>query len=182
MQNWPQIVNKLVSVPDLTPLFDSAYGIPQTDEDIVRIVRQYIGHSFFHYPTQVLYDQFVELAKVRGGLKVARYLFDVEMRAMSERAPGLGAMHGGELPLVFSSPEAKTFLTEKELAVSKEMQRIWIGLANQHEDPVKTRTIQFNVADQVDGSEAKGEHWKGLYLSKEASEFWKAVTKSYESS
>ncbi|KAI8346030.1 Carboxylesterase [Mortierella sp. GBAus27b] len=174
VQNWPNIIQKLVPAPELAALFESAYGTPQTDEEVFLTCSRYVGDSYFFYSTQTLVDTLRELAEIRNGFKVAQFRFDVAMQRLVEVAPGAGAMHAGELPFVFNPDDTKLAMTEKELAVSKEMQLIWTRFANNDTDIFKADNIHFNIADQANGTNGQ---WDGLYLSKEASEFWDAVTK-----
>jgi para-nitrobenzyl esterase len=174
MQNWPNIVQKLVPAPELAALFESTYGTPQTDEEVFLICSRYVGDSYFFYSTQNLVDTLRELAETRNGFKMVHYRFDVAMHRLTELAPGLGAMHAGELPFVFNPDDTKFVMTEKELAVSKEMQLIWTRVANNDTDIFKADKIHFNIADQANGTNGQ---WNGLYVSKEVSEFWDAVTK-----
>ncbi|KAI8346028.1 Alpha/Beta hydrolase protein [Mortierella sp. GBAus27b] len=174
MKNWPNLVKMFVPAPELASSFESAYGTPQTDEEAFLTCSRYAGDNRFLYPTQTLVDTLQELTETRKGFKVAHFRFDVAMQRLTELAPGLGAMHAGELPFVFNPDDTKLAMTEKELAVSKEMQLIWIKFANNDADVFKMDNIQFTIADQANGTNGQ---WDGLYLSKEASEFWDAATK-----
>lgn len=174
LKNWPNLVKILSPTPQLASLFESVYGTPQTDEEAFFIGSRYVGDSFFFHPTQVLLEKLRELTQTRKGFKVAQFRFDVAMQRLAEFSPRLGAMHASELPFVFNPEDTKAVMTEKEVTVSKEMQLIWIGFANQDTDIFKAKSIQFTIPDQVNGTTG---HWNGLYLSKEASEFWSAVAK-----
>ncbi|KAI8346056.1 Carboxylesterase [Mortierella sp. GBAus27b] len=176
-QNWPTHVKNLFRAPELTSLFESVYGTPQNDEEAFLTSSRYAGDVLFHNPTQILVGKLRELAETRKGFKVAQYRFDVAMQRLTELAPGFGAMHAGELPFVFCPMDIRPLMTEEELTVSKEMQLIWIGFANQDADIFKRRDIHFAIADQPDGGHKKDGQWNGVYLSKEALEFWSTAAK-----
>jgi carboxylesterase type B len=78
---------------------------------------------------------------------MAQFRFDVAMQRLTELAPGLGAMHVGELPFVFNPEDTTPVMIEKELAVSKEMQLVWIGFANNDADIFTTKNTQFTFTD-----------------------------------
>ncbi|KAG0371050.1 Alpha/Beta hydrolase protein [Gamsiella multidivaricata] len=187
MQTWPTLLQKMCPVQELMPLFTSIYGTPETDVDVLRIVAKYTGDMMFMYPTLVLNDTLLALAKKRSsesgpGLKVSHYLFDAEMQKMVELVPGLGALHAGELPMLFSPPLAEKVLTIEELALGKEMQRVWIAFANQQEELVHAKSIPFRVAGDRRGIELAEEELRdgGVYMSKDAERFWKTLATGQE--
>ncbi|KAI8346055.1 Alpha/Beta hydrolase protein [Mortierella sp. GBAus27b] len=177
MENWPNLVKNLFRVPELASLFESVYGTPQTDEEAFLTGSRYAGDVLFHNPTQILVGKLRELAETRKGFKVAQYRFDVAMQRLTELAPGFGAMHAGDLPFVFCSVDMKPYMTKEELTVSKKMQLIWIGFANQDADISEMGNIHFAIPDQVYGTDETDGQWDGLYLSKEASDFWSTAAK-----
>lgn len=89
------------------------YGKPQTDKDVSPIAGRYNGDSVFYCPTQVLVDKLRELAETRKGFKMSQFRFDVAMQRLTELAPGLGAMHVGELPFVFNPEDTTPLLMIK---------------------------------------------------------------------
>ncbi|KAF8937526.1 Alpha/Beta hydrolase protein [Dissophora ornata] len=194
MQTWPNLYKKLVPNPKLAPVFEAAYGVPKTDEDVVHLMAQFTGDFMFLYPTQTLYKTFQELAKTRQGFKVTQYQFDVSMQRMEELVPGLGAMHAGELPFVFSPPAVEKVLTSEELALGKEMQKKWIAFAGQREEAFKLSSI--HLAETEVGNEKHeqglfvngrlfaatedGSGHENVFLSKEATSYLKFVTSAQQ--
>ncbi|KAG0263629.1 hypothetical protein BG011_008479 [Mortierella polycephala] len=116
LENYSSVVQKFA--PKMAVQFESTYGT---------------------YPTQVLCDKLQERTKVHGGFKLVRYHFDAGMQKMNESLPGVGAMYGGELPYVFRPPMIETVLTEQELKLSRAIQVLWIGFANQQDYEVMPR-------------------------------------------
>ncbi|KAI8346054.1 hypothetical protein B0O80DRAFT_491341 [Mortierella sp. GBAus27b] len=170
---WPSILKRCVPVPELIHPFESVYGKPQTDKDVSPIAGRYNGDSVFYCPTQVLVDKLRELAETRKGFKMSQFRFDVAMQRLTELAPGLGAMHVGELPFVFNPEDTTPVMIEKELAVSKEMQLVWIGFANNDADISTTKNIQFTFTDdQTNGTDENGSN-----ISREAPE-WTRLSSS----
>ncbi|KAF9079571.1 hypothetical protein BGX27_006234, partial [Mortierella sp. AM989] len=180
LKNWPSVFKLLVPDESLAPLFETAYGAPKTDEDVVRTVQRCLGDRHFQYGAQVLEDTLVQLSKSRGkgAFKLTRYNFEVEIEKIQKLMPGIGALHVGDLPFVFSPPRVQTELTTKELAFSKEMQKIWIGFANQQELAVKATDGNSKrpiVAEDdemiVLGANYEIKIGKGRRLSKEAQDY-----------
>ncbi|KAF9351952.1 hypothetical protein BGX26_010139 [Mortierella sp. AD094] len=180
LQSWPLVFKRLVPREDLAPLFEAAYGVPETDNDVARIVETCAGDVMFNYGTQALVDTLVKLSQSRGneGFKLTWYNFDVQVELVKKFMPEMGAMHIGELPFVFSPPSVQASLTVEELAFSKEMQKIWIGFANQQELVVKTADGSGKRAVAVEDGEAiifganrEIQIGKGRRLSKEALAF-----------
>ncbi|KAF9418947.1 hypothetical protein BGZ76_004316, partial [Entomortierella beljakovae] len=133
LQAWPIIQKALAPHPSLIPLFDSAYGVPKSDEDVIRTVSSHIGDTVFHYGNSTVANTLRDLKKTRKDFKLVTYFFDVEIEALKKIAPGYGAIHAGELPLLFLAPYSSDNLNEAEVALGKEMQRIWIEFANQQD-------------------------------------------------
>ncbi|KAF9100217.1 hypothetical protein BGX27_000458 [Mortierella sp. AM989] len=180
VQTWPFVYKALVPHVELNPLFETVYGVPATDEDVTRAVAAHIGDRSFHHGNQAVLGVFKELKKTRGeeGPKVTAYHFDVEIEALRKAAPGLGALHAGELPILFLPPHVDECLTDKEVALGKEMQRIWIGFANQQELLVNTADGNSKRAAMVEddeaiifGADCSVRIGKNLRLSKEAQEY-----------
>ncbi|KAF9130749.1 hypothetical protein BGW39_002706 [Mortierella sp. 14UC] len=177
---FPELVKKFAPSPQLIPLFESIYGVPQSDEDVGRILAAVVGDLIFQYPTQQVVDTLVEHKNSRGDdLTLVRYHYDVGLSKMEEIVPGLGAMHAGELPIIFGPPFSETVLNEPELALSTEIQKRWIAFANQK--PVLDANGQ-----QADATKDEAIIWthdhrvevgKGRRLSKEAIVFWETITK-----
>ncbi|KAF9174330.1 hypothetical protein BGX21_000216 [Mortierella sp. AD011] len=173
MQTWPFLYKTLVPHPEFNPLFETAYGVPATDEDVYRTVSTFIGDMSFHHGNQVVLETFKEAKKIRGekGLKVTAYHFDVGIEALEKAAPGIGALHAGELPILFLPPHVDDCLTDKEVALGKEMQKIWIEFANQQELLINTangdrRAIVIEDDEAiVFGADHQIQIGKGLRLS-----------------
>ncbi|KAF8946041.1 hypothetical protein BGZ47_001426 [Haplosporangium gracile] len=175
-----ELVKKFAPSPQLIPLFESIYGIPQSDEDAVRILAAVVGDLIFQYPVQQVADTLLELKNSRGeDFHFVRYHYDVALNKMQEIAPGLGAMHAGELPIIFGPPFSETVLTESELALSTEIQKRWIAFANQ-----KPVTAEGGAVAEVEKDQAiiwthdhRVKLGKGRRLSKEAIVFWETIFK-----
>lgn len=178
--SYPELVKKFAPSPQLASLFESIYGVPQSDVDAVRILAEVAGDLIFQYPTQQIADTLLELKKTRGeGFKLERYHYDVALNKMEEIVPGLGAMHAGELPIIFGPPFFDTVLTESELALSAEIQKRWIAFANQ-----KPVTAEDGAVADAEKNQAiiwthdhRVEVGKARRLSKEAMVFWETITK-----
>ncbi|KAF9898322.1 hypothetical protein BX616_004182 [Lobosporangium transversale] len=140
LQTWPHLLNRFIPDPQMAALFQSVYGNPETDADVTKIIGVYTGDFKFTYTTQVLVDTFKRLDQQRSeaGFKVIRYHFDAATEKMEQLVPGLGAMHAGELPYIFLPPAVEKVLVASELALGKEMQKIWISFANQKDVAVKS--------------------------------------------
>ncbi|KAF9903436.1 hypothetical protein EC991_003809 [Linnemannia zychae] len=178
---FPDIVNKFAPSPQLVPLFKSIYGVPESDQDAGRILAAVVGDLIFQYPVQQIVDTLVELQESRGkeDFNLVRYHYDVALSKMEEIVPGLGAMHAGELPIIFGPPFSDTVLTKSELGLTTEIQKRWIAFANQK--PVLDASGQ-----QADVTKDEAIIWthdhrvevgKGRRLSKEAIVFWETITK-----
>ncbi|KAF9090699.1 hypothetical protein BGX29_011338 [Mortierella sp. GBA35] len=177
---YPHLVKQFAPSPQLVPLFESIYGVPQSDQDVVKILADVVGDLVFQYPVEQIVGTLNELKKARGDdFKYVRYHYDVELSKMRELVPGLGAMHAGELPIIFGPPLSEHVLTESELALSREIQKRWIGFANQKAvvdeggnlaDPEKDEAVIWTHDHRV-------EVGKGRRLSKEAIVLWETITK-----
>lgn len=181
LQTWPAFVQRMAPVPALAALFESAYGVPKTEADVTRILAAVTGDMIFVNPTQVLHDSLLKLRKVRGKdqFKVLRYHFDAEIEKMNQVATGLGSLHAGELPFLFAPPMIETILSEKEMQLSTEMQKLWILFGNQQEYEAKTSSGQRH-APVTDNGEAfvltkdyEIEVGKSQRLTEDALTFWR---------
>ncbi|KAF9193116.1 hypothetical protein BGZ50_007802 [Haplosporangium sp. Z 11] len=137
VERWPLAIQMLTPAPQLAELFQSIYGTPATDEDVVQTAARVAGDMIFHYSTEIYSDTFLELTKTRDGFKFSRYHFDAEIEKMGKLVPGLGSLHAGELLFLFAPPSSELVLTEQELQLSRDMQALWIAFANQKEYTVK---------------------------------------------
>ncbi|KAF8946253.1 hypothetical protein BGZ47_001002 [Haplosporangium gracile] len=177
---WPQLVSKFAPSPQLLPLFESVYGTPKTDEDVVKIAADYTGDIIFQYPNEQVVDALVQLSKEREGkFKLNRYHFDVETAKISALLPGCGSMHGSELLFVFNPPMSAAILSETELAVAEEMQKRWIAFANQQVVYADGENVAHVEKDEavIWKKDYKVEVGKGRRLSDQAMVFWKTITK-----
>lgn len=177
---YPELVKHFVPIPDLVPLFQTAYGIPQSDAEVRTLLDEYIGDMLFQYPIERVVETLLEIRKSRGAgdLQLVRYHYNVELNRIQELFPGLKSMHAGELPIIFGPPFSKLVLTESELRVGSEIQRHWISFA--YQKPITTDD-KGQIAD-VDKDEAivwtkdhRVEVGKGSRVSKEAKTFWEAM-------
>jgi para-nitrobenzyl esterase len=178
--SFPELVKKFVPSPQLIPLFESIYGVPQSDADAFRILAELVGDLVFQHPTQQIADTLLELKKTRGeDFRLERYHYDVALNKMEEVVPGLGAMHAGELPIIFGPPFSDTVLTESELALSTKIQKRWIAFANQKPVTAEDGVVADATKDQaiVWTHDHRVEVGKARRLSKEAMVFWETITK-----
>ncbi|KAG0297323.1 hypothetical protein BGZ96_006887 [Linnemannia gamsii] len=176
----PEVVKKFAPSPQLASLFESVYGVPRSDVDAVRILAKVVGDVIFQYPTQQIADTLLELKKTRGeDFRLEWYHYDVTLNKMEEIVPGLGAMHAGELPIIFGPPFSKTVLTESELALSTEIQKRWIAFANQKPVTAEGGAVADAEKDQaiIWTHDHRVEVGKACRLSKEAMVFWETITK-----
>ncbi|KAF9276075.1 hypothetical protein BGZ68_010271 [Mortierella alpina] len=152
---WPSLLRHFIPFPELEAEAEQVYGIPETDADVERIFSKMIGDKGFAYPTHVLSDTLQDLQSARGvdQFKLLRYTMDVGMSKLEEIQPGLGATHGVDLPFVFGAPKLKALLTEAEVRLSKEMQRLWISFAYQQDYEAKVLSSAMRVP-QVENGEA----------------------------
>ncbi|KAF9947583.1 hypothetical protein BGZ72_010458, partial [Mortierella alpina] len=132
--------------PELDEEAERIYGAPKTDADVERIFSEMIGDKAFTYPTHLFGDTLLSLQSSRGvdHFKLQRYSMDVGMSKLDEIQPGLGAMHGVELPYVFGASKLMALLSE-EIRLSKDMQRLWISLAHQQDYEVKVSSCEMRV-------------------------------------
>nr|KAI9234617.1 MAG: Alpha/Beta hydrolase protein [Podila humilis] len=180
LATWPHIVERIVPVPELRPLFETVYGVPESDLQVYKTASQVVSDNMFLYPTEVVSSTFVELAKQRqGGFNFSRYHFDAVLGYMDTIIPGLGAMHAGEISFVFGPPMADKYMTSKELDLSKDMQELWLLFANQQDYTAKGS----NAIARTE----KGQAWiisdnhqievgESLRLSKEALLYWGKIS------
>ncbi|KAG0286920.1 hypothetical protein BGZ96_009078 [Linnemannia gamsii] len=177
---YPDIVKHFVPIPDLVPLFQTAYGVPQSDAEVRTLLDECIGDMLFQYPIEQVVETLLEIRKTRGAgdLQLVRYHYNVELNRVQELFPGLKSLHAGELPIIFGPPFSKLVLTELEMRLSSEIQRHWISFA--YQKPI-TKDDKGQVAD-VDKNEAivwtkdhRVEVGKGCRLSKEVKTFWEAM-------
>lgn len=182
VSGYPAIIQQFVPIPDLVPLFQSAYGISQTDTEVRKLLDEFIGDMVFQYPIEQVATTLLDLQKLRGGpqhFQLLRYHYNVALNRIQELFPSLNAMHAGELPFIFGPPLSELVLTESELRLSRETQRHWIAFAYQ-------KPITVDGSGQVANVE-KGEAliWtedhrvevgRGRRLSPEVQTFWDAMT------
>ncbi|KAG0051510.1 hypothetical protein BGZ89_003514 [Linnemannia elongata] len=180
MSTWPQLVSKFAPSPQLLPLFESAYGVPKTDGDVVKIAADYAGDLIFQYPNEQVVDALVQLSKEReGNFKLERYHFDVETAKFSALFPGCGSIHGGELLFVFNPPMAAAILSEMELSVAEEIQKRWIAFTNQGTVYAGGENVAHVEKDEavIWRKDYKVEVGKGRRWSDQSLVFWETVTK-----
>ena len=179
LASHPEVVSMFAPSPQLVSLFKLAYGTPETDADAGRILTDVVGDLLFLYPAQQIVDTLVELKKARGSdFNLVRYHYDVELSKMQEMAPGLGAMHGGEVPIIFGPPFSETVFTDSEIALSTEIQKRWIAFA--HQKPVVAEEGREADVTQNEAIVWTHDHrvevGKSTRLSKETIEFWETIT------
>ncbi|KAF9570532.1 hypothetical protein EC968_001701 [Mortierella alpina] len=135
LQTWPQFVQRMCPEPSLVTLFESAYGVPKTEEEVTQIITVVVGDMVFVNPNHIVHDALLKVREVRGKdqFKVLRYHFDAEIEKMNQVVPGLRSLHAGELPFLFAPPKIDTVLSSKEMRLSTEMQKMWILFGNQQD-------------------------------------------------
>ncbi|KAF9313037.1 hypothetical protein BG003_005676 [Podila horticola] len=182
LATWPHIVERIVPVPELRPLFETVYGIPDSELQVYRTASQVVSDNMFLYPTEIVSNTFVELAKQRQGeFKFSRYHFDAILGYMDTIVPGLGAMHAGEISFIFGPPMTDKYMSSRELNLSNEMQELWLLFANQQDYSTKSSgTIARTDKGQawiitIDHQIEVGE---SLRLSKEALLYWGKIARA----
>ncbi|KAG0054304.1 hypothetical protein BGZ83_011509 [Gryganskiella cystojenkinii] len=182
LTTWPVIRQKFVSTPELRDLFDSVYGIPETDEDVVQLTAKLMGDSLFLSLTSKLVETLKERQRREASstkFQVQQYHFDAGLQKVEEKVPGLGAFHGVEIPYVFGSPAYDTVLSEEEKLFGAEVQRIWLAIANRIPLTVKDRAPKIGEAIVfAESLEVKLEEDHDARISKEARRFWTLQTDS----
>ncbi|KAF9956437.1 Esterase-6 [Mortierella alpina] len=152
-QTWPAFLRQMVPVPELHAEAERVYGAPTTDADAELIFSKLIGDAGFSYSTHVTSETLQSLQSARGAdqFRLLRYNMDVGMNKLDEMQPGLGATHGVELPFVFGAPKLTALLTEEEVRLSKEMQRLWISFAYQRDYEAKAPSNEMRVPQAENG-------------------------------
>jgi para-nitrobenzyl esterase len=180
---YPGIVKHFVPIQELVPLFQTAYGIPQSDAEVRELLDELIGDMLFQYPIEQVVETLLEIRKIRGAdnFQLVRYHYNVELNLFRKLIPSLKAFHAGELPIIFGPPLSELVLTESEFRLSSEIQRHWISFAYQR--PITTDD-KGKVAN-VDKDEAivwtedhRVEVGRGCRVSKDVQTFWEAMNKA----
>ncbi|KAK5827692.1 Alpha/Beta hydrolase protein [Linnemannia elongata] len=179
LKTWPGLLNAFAPTPHLKTLFKAAYGSPETDEDVVKIVAEYPGDLVFQYPIERAFNALVQVSKAREGkFHLERYHFDLEIEQSSLAMPGCGSIHGGELLYVFDPPMNDDAFTEAERAAAREVQKRWIAFANQKPvvvgDGKSTASAKKGQA-VVWTKDYEIKVGKGVRLSDDVLAFWGAV-------
>lgn len=179
LKTWPELLKAFAPTPRLETLFKSAYGSPETDEDVIKIVAEYPGDLIFQYPIERAVNALLQVSKARGDkFRLERYHFDLEIEQSSLAMPGCGSIHGGELLYVFDPPMNKDVFTETERAAAKEVQKRWIAFANQKPvvigDGKTTANAEKGLA-VIWTKDYKVEVGNGIRLSDDALAFWDEV-------
>ncbi|KAF9906557.1 hypothetical protein EC991_000499 [Linnemannia zychae] len=181
LKTWPGLLKAFAPTPELEVLFLSAYGTPETDEDVARIVNAYPGDLIFQYPIERTVNALVEVSKSRQGqFRLERYHFDLGIEKTTKALPGSGAVHGGELLYVFNPPMNEDVLTANERAAAQEVQKRWIAFANQQsvlDDHGKSASAEKGQAI-IWTKDYKAEVGNGQRLSNKVLAFWEAATKA----
>ena len=108
LKTWPGLFDAFAPTPHLKTLFKDAYGSPETDEDVVKIVMEHPGDLIFHYPIELAFNTLGQVSKAREGkFHLERYHFDIEIEQSSLAMAGCGSIHGGELLYVFDPPHER---------------------------------------------------------------------------
>jgi para-nitrobenzyl esterase len=179
LKTWPGLFKAFAPTPRLEELFKSAYGSPETNEDVIKIVAEYPGDLIFQYPIERAFNALVQVNKAREGkFRLERYHFDLEIEKSSLAMPGCGSIHGGELLYVFHPPMNEDAFTEAERAAAKEVQKRWIAFANQKPIVVgdgKTTANAEKGQAVIWTKDYKVEVGNGVRLSDEVLAFWEAA-------
>ncbi|CAO3574659.1 unnamed protein product [Mortierella alpina] len=152
-QTWPSFLRQLVPLPELHTEAERVYGVPKTDAEAELIFSKLIGDAGFSYSTHVISDTLLSLQSARSvdQFRLLRYNMEVGMEKLDEIQLGLGATHGVELPFVFGAPNLTALLTEGELRLSREMQRLWISFAHQKDYKAKAPSNEIRVPQAENG-------------------------------
>ncbi|KAF9087378.1 hypothetical protein BGX23_008165 [Mortierella sp. AD031] len=123
LKTWPKLLDLFATDPEFVPLFEAAYGIPRTDEEVVETIAEYPEDVIFNYPTERAVSALVQMSKARKErFRLERYHFDIETEETSKVHPNAGAMHDGELLFIFNPPMAEDKFTKSELAAALKVQ------------------------------------------------------------
>ncbi|KAF9922987.1 hypothetical protein FBU30_006890 [Linnemannia zychae] len=133
LKTWPKLLPTFLPSPEFVPLYEAAYGIPEKDEDVNKILSEHLGDTVFYYHIERAVNSLVQVKKTRKELHreftVERYHFDLATEATVKDHPRSGAMHGGELLYIFNPPMNEQVFTPSELAAALETQKRWIDFA-----------------------------------------------------
>ncbi|KAG0370698.1 hypothetical protein BGX24_001941 [Mortierella sp. AD032] len=182
LKTWSRLINSFVPSPELVPLYEAAYGVPKTDEDVRRIMTEHLGDIVFHYPIERAVDALVQVKKTRGEgeghpFSLERYHFEIATQETLKDHPLSGSMHGGELLYVFNPPMNEQIFTNKELAAALEVQKRWITFA--YQQPLISNTGKGTSADKDEAivltRDYNVEVGKGRLLSEKVVSLWNAV-------
>ncbi|KAG0286919.1 hypothetical protein BGZ96_009077 [Linnemannia gamsii] len=178
LKTWPHLLDSFVASPELVPLYEAAYGVPQADEDVSRIMAEHLGNIVFHYPIERAVNALVQVKQARGdAFSLERYHFDIPTQATVKDYPRSGSMHGGELLYVFNPPMNETVFTPAELDAAHEVQKRWIAFA--YQQPVLTSDGRATSAERDEAivltKEYRVEVGKGRRLSDKAVALWDAA-------
>ncbi|KAF9123055.1 hypothetical protein BG015_005413, partial [Linnemannia schmuckeri] len=95
LKTWPQLLSSFVPSPELVPLYEAAYGVPQADEDVSRIMAKHLGDIVFHYPIERTVNALIQVKQAReDAFTLERYHFDIPTQATIKDHPNSGSMHG----------------------------------------------------------------------------------------
>ncbi|KAF8927397.1 hypothetical protein BGZ47_002167 [Haplosporangium gracile] len=179
LMTWPRLFKSFAPTPYLEALFKAAYGSPETDEDVIKIVAEYPGDLIFQYPIERAFSALLQVSKAREGkFHLERYHFDLETEQLSLAMPGCGSIHGGELLYIFDPPMNDDVVTESERAAAREVQKRWIAFANRQPAVVgdgKTTANAEKGQAVIWTKDYKVEVGEGVRLSDEVLTFWDAV-------
>ncbi|KAK3848429.1 MAG: Alpha/Beta hydrolase protein [Linnemannia gamsii] len=173
LKTWSRLINSFVPSPELVPLYEAAYGVPRTDEDVRRIMTEHLGDIVFHYPIERAVDALVQVKKREEKERVIRS----HWRETLKDHPLSGSMHGGELLYVFNPPMNEQIFTNKELAAALEVEKRWITFA--YQQPLISNTGKGSSADKDEAivltRDYNVEVGKGRLLSEKVVSLWSAA-------
>ncbi|KAK5827693.1 Alpha/Beta hydrolase protein [Linnemannia elongata] len=178
LKTWPHLLNSFVPSPELVPLYEVAYGTPQVDEDVSKIMAEHLGDIVFHYPIERAVDALIQVKQARGdAFSLERYHFEIPTQATLNSHPSSGSMHGGELLFLFNPPMNETVFTPSELSAALEVQKRWISFA--YRQPVLSDEGKATRAERDEAivftKEYKVEVGKGRRLSEKVMGLWDAA-------
>lgn len=175
LKTWPHLLNSFVELPVLVPLYEAAYGVPQADENVSRIMAEHLGNIVFHYPVERAVNALVQVKQARGDtFSLERYHFEIPTQATVKDYPRSGSMHGGELLYVFNPPMNESVFTPAEVDAAHEVQKRWIAFA--YQQPVLSGDGRATSAERiVFTKEYRVEVGKGRRLSDRVVALWVAA-------
>ncbi|KAG0201864.1 hypothetical protein BGX28_005436 [Mortierella sp. GBA30] len=121
------ILKSRICPPSESVLFDTIYGVPQTDEEARTISVRIVNGGYFRFSLL----QTSLAIRALPSCKLSRFHFDRPTDKIEAMAPGLGAHHMVDLFFTFANEAASRVLSEQEMQFAKSaVLPTWIEFAN----------------------------------------------------